>query len=196
MWSMGWLGQDEVANTEELSWSSQLLFWFTNGAKWFTSMLFEFVVITLFSPIMAMLSEHIETSIRGNEFQFSFARFISELLRTIGILISGFVFSFFVVLIWNLIAWIGDLSLFTPYIVFVIKAFFIGFNFMDYSLERNFVSVGKSWQYALRQPLIMLIVGAVFSAIFSIPILGVFLAPFLATVLATVIWLSAVPEKN
>jgi CysZ protein len=191
LWSMGWFGDTSTVSSDNLSWSAKILFWLTSGVKWFTTMLFEFVVITLFSPIMAMLSEHVETSLTGEKFVFSISRFVRELLRTLGILFTGFLFSALVMLIWALISWIGDLSKITPYIVFVIKAFFIGFNFMDYSLERHQVSVGKSWVYGLNRPVQMLLTGAFFSLFFAIPVLGVMLAPFLTTILATLVWVES-----
>lgn len=188
MWSMGWIGEAPDVNTSELGWSAKLIYWLTSGAKWFSTMMFEFVVITLFSPVMALLSEHIENILNEKEYPFTIQRMITELLRTVGILVTGFIFSFIVIMLWNLIAWIGDLKAITPYIVFIFKAFFIGFNFFDYTLERNQVSIGKSWRYAINHPIFMLFVGAVFSIIFAIPILGVMTAPFIATILATMLW--------
>jgi CysZ protein len=189
MYSMGWLSEGRTASEEALSWSAKIIYWLTSGAKWFTTMLFEFVVITLFSPIMALLSESVETTISGNQFAFSFTRFLSELFRTLGILISGFLFSSLVMLIWSLVAWIGDLKTITPYIVFLIKAFFIGFNYVDYSLERHSVSIKRSWIYAVNRPLKMLIPGIIFSFLFFIPVLGVMFAPFITTIIATLLWI-------
>jgi CysZ protein len=188
MWAMGWIGAAPDVNTAELSWSAKLVYWLTSGARWFSTMFFEFVVITLFSPIMALLSEHIENILNENEYPFSIKRMIIELMRTVGILVTGFIFSFFVILLWNLIAWIGNLQMITPYIVFIVKAFFIGFNFFDYALERNLVSVGASWRYAINRPILMLVVGGLFSLLFLIPVFGVMIAPFLATILATILW--------
>lgn len=195
MWSMGWLSADSVVNSDDLAWSAKLIYWFTSGVRWFSTMLFEFVVITLFSPIMAMLSERVDSIVTGDKYTFSAQRFLKELLRTIGILLSAFLFSSAVMLIWSMVSWIGDLKLITPYIVFVIKAFFIGFNYIDYSLERNLVSIPHSWRYALRRPITMLLVGSVFSLVFALPVLGVMLAPFIATIIATLLWLGEQQKK-
>lgn len=180
---------DTTESAEDLSWFEKIVNWFISSLSLFANMVFEFVVITLFSPLMAMLSEYVETRLTGKIFEFSMSRFVTEILRTIGILITGFIFSFLAITVWQLVAWIGELNTITPYILLVLTAFFIGVNFMDYSLERHLVTVGQSWSYALRRPVRMLLVGAVFSALFAIPILGVMLAPFVATILATLIWL-------
>lgn len=186
MWSIGAYDSTEVVNTETLGWFAKLSYWLLSGVKWFTQMLYEFSVITLFSPIMALLSERCETILTGREYAFSFERFMKELLRTIGILTTGFVFSSLVIGLWFLISWIGNLSTLTVYIVFILKAFFIGFNFVDYSLERNMISIGKSWRYGISKPVVMIVIGSFFSVIFFVPLLGAMFAPFLATVIATV----------
>jgi CysZ protein len=188
MWSMGWLSPDPYIDPEVLSWSSKLMYWLTSGAKWFSTMLFEFVVLTLFSPIMSMLSEHVDNIFTEDEPNFSVTRFVRDLLRTLGILITGFIFSSLIIVIWYLFAWIGDLSVITPYIIFVLKAFFIGFSFFDYCLERDQISIVKSWRYAINRPITMLSIGGIFSLIFAIPILGVMLAPYLLTVLTAVMY--------
>ena len=195
MWSMGWLSADPVVNTDDLAWSAKLVYWFISGVRWFSTMLFEFVVITLFSPIMAMLSERVDSILTGGKYTFSVQRFLKELLRTIGILLSAFLFSSAVMLLWSMVSWIGDLKAMTPYIVFVIKAFFIGFNYIDYSLERNLVSIPHSWRYALSRPITMLLVGSIFSLIFALPVLGVMFAPFIATIIATLLWLGEQQKK-
>ncbi len=189
LWGSGISELTEEGNPESLSWSSKLVYWLSSSALWFSTLLFEFLVITLFSPFMAALSEHVDTSTTGRAYSFSFSRFLRDLARTLGILITGFIFSSLVMLIWNLFAWIGDFKVITPYIIFIIKAFFIGFNYVDYSLERDGIAVRKSWQYALRRWIFMLLIGGVFSLLFSVPILGVLLAPFAATILATTVYI-------
>jgi len=196
MLSMGWIGLDPEVNTDELGWSAKIMYGLTTGAKWFSTMLFEFVVLTLFSPVMSLLSEHIENIFNEKEYDYNIKRFLRETLRTVGILFTGFMFSFFAILLWRLIAWAGDLQILTPYIVFLIKAFFIGFSFFDYNLERELRSVANSWQYALKRPLIMMFVGGFFSILFLIPILGVMIAPFLCTILATTIWFNIKDPKT
>lgn len=186
MWSIGAYDADTEVNTETLGFFAKIGYWFKSGVLWFTQMLFEFTVITLFSPIMALLSERCENILTGREYAFTFERFMKELMRTIGILATGFIFSSIVMGLWFLISWIGNLSVISPYILFVLKAFFIGFNFVDYSLERNMVSIGKSWGYAIAHPIVMIVFGSIFSVVFLFPIIGVMLAPFITTILATV----------
>ncbi len=185
MWSIGAYHTDIEVSTEELGFFAKIGFWFFSGVKWFTQMLYEFTVITLFSPIMALLSERCDNILTGRDYEFTLERFIKELLRTIGILTTGFIFSSIVMGLWFLVAWIGNLSVISPYILFVLKAFFIGFNFVDYSFERNKIPIGKSWRFGISKPLTMIAIGALFSSIFLIPIIGAMLAPFMSSIVAT-----------
>jgi CysZ protein len=196
MWSIGAYDSVNEVNTEELGFFAKIGYWFKSGVLWFTQMLFEFTVITLFSPIMALLSERCDTILTGREYAFNFERLMQELIRTIGILATGFIFSSIVMGLWFLIAWIGNLSEISPYILFVLKAFFIGFNFVDYSLERNMVPIGRSWKYAIANPLMMMAFGALFSLLFMLPLIGAMLAPFLTTIFATVYFLRKGKEIN
>ena len=196
MWSIGAYDSVNEVNTEELGFFTKIGYWFKSGVLWFTQMLFEFTVITLFSPIMALLSERCDTILTGREYAFNFERLMQELIRTIGILATGFIFSSIVMGLWFLIAWIGNLSEISPYILFVLNAFFIGFNFVDYSLERNMVPIGRSWKYAIENPLMMMAFGALFSLLFMLPLIGAMLAPFLTTIFATVYFLRKGKEIN
>ena len=196
MWSIGAYDSVNEVNTEELGFFAKTGFWFKSGVLWFTQMLFEFTVITLFSPIMALLSERCDTILTGREYAFNFERLMQELIRTIGILATGFIFSSIVMGLWFFISWIGNLSVISPYILFVLKAFFIGFNFVDYSLERNMVPIGRSWKYAIANPMVMISFGVLFSLLFMLPLIGAMLAPFLTTIFATVYFLRKGKDIN
>ena len=67
---------------------------------------------------------------------------------------------------------------------------------MDYSLERNMVPIGRSWKYAIANPLVMISFGALFSLLFMLPLIGAMLAPFLTTIFATVYFLRKGKEIN
>lgn len=185
------LGGDEtaeVANPEVVSWWQTSVNAVISGVRWFSQMLFEFTVITLFSPFMAMLSERTAYILTGKSVPFSIGRFIKEISRTIGILISGFILSSLLIGILNLFSFLLDLSQLHPALVFIIKAFFIGFNYFDYALERDLVPIKASWKYASQNPFYMLLAGLIFSALFIIPYLGICLAPFVATIFTSVVY--------
>lgn len=196
IYSTGLIEVDPNANVDDLSWTGKMVHWLSTATLLFTTLIFEFVIITLFSPLMAMLAEHTETSINGKIFNFSFAKMLRDLMRTVGILFTGFVFSVLVILVWKLISWIGNIHVITPYIILIVKAFFIGFSFIDYSLERQGYSISSSWKFAINKTVLMLVIGGLFTLIFSIPIFGVMFAPFVTTIVATLLFLLNVKSSN
>ncbi len=184
----GWFDADTV-HSEELGFWAKIWHWLVSGTKWFSRMLYELTVVTFFSPIMAMLSERCDTTLSGRKFDFSIERFFYELMRTIGIVVTALVFSGVVLGLWKIVTFfLPFLSFIDVVIIFVLKAFFIGFNFIDYSLERYHVSIGKSWIYGIKNPIIMIVLGAFFSVIIALPYIGVMLAPFYATLLSNALW--------
>lgn len=184
----GWF-QNDPTPLSELGFWAKIWHWFVSGTKWFSQMLYELTVITFFSPVMAMLSESCDTKLTGRKFDFSVERFFYELMRTIGIVITALVFSGIVFGLWRIVTLILPfLSFVDVYIIFILKAFFIGFNFIDYSLERHHISIRKSWIYGIKNPLIMIVIGAFFSILITIPFIGVMLAPFYSTLFSNSIW--------
>jgi uncharacterized protein involved in cysteine biosynthesis len=106
-----------------------------------------------------------------------------------GIVISALLLSWIALGIWTIFTWFLPFPGWTNVaIVFIIKAFFFGFNYVDYSLERYLISIPKSWRYAFGNPVMMIVIGVVFSAVFAIPYLGVMLAPFVATLFSNAYW--------
>jgi CysZ protein len=187
--SFGWFDSKPEINPDELGFFKKIWHKLVAGGLWFSKMLYEIIIITLFSPIMAMLSERCDSTLSGRKFDFSVGRFLTELARTIGIVITALLLGWIVLGIWKIFTWVIPFPAWTNLaIVFVIKAFFFGFNFVDYSLERYLISIPKSWRYAFRNPMMMIVIGAFFSAVFAIPYVGVMLAPFVATLLSNAYW--------
>jgi len=184
----GWFDADS-SNVQVFGFWDKIWYSIVSGTKWFSRMLYELTVITLFSPVMAMLSEKCDSLLTNRKFDFTIQRFIYELLRTLGIVATAFIFSALVFLLWKMFTWILPfLSFADMYVVFVLKAFFIGFSFFDYSLERYHVSIVKSWNYGVKNPILMMLLGAFFSLVFAIPVFGAMLAPFYTTLLSNAIW--------
>jgi uncharacterized protein involved in cysteine biosynthesis len=96
---------------------------------------------------------------------------------------------FMVYFLWVIFAWLLGISFLTPFISALLIGFFTGFNSYDYALERHHISVFKSWGYAFRHPLQMLLTGGVFTFLLFIPFIGVVIAPVLLTMVGTINYL-------
>lgn len=158
-------------------------------AEGFSFFVFQFVVITLLSPFHTVLSEKIDREETGSNFENSWSKIINDLVRTIGVAVLGGLMYLFVKLIWLIVAYIFGIGFLTPYMTIVFVAFFTGFNSYDFSLERYGYSVAKSWMYAFKYPLHMILTGLIFTGFLAIPHIGIILAPVFLTMVGTLSFL-------
>lgn len=160
-----------------------------------TVFLYQFFVITLLSPFHTLLSEKVETKITSERFPFSWEKIVSDVVRTLGIVILGGLFYLLLKLIWLFVAWVFGLDFLSPYVTFLLISFFTGFNSYDYSLERHDVSVLKSWKFGQKYMSYMLLSGSLFGLIMLLPTIGVVLAPVVLTMSSTVVFIRLKQRK-
>jgi uncharacterized protein involved in cysteine biosynthesis len=185
-YSLGWTTEEIIP--EDAGWLQRFLGWLSETGKWVLMLTYQFFMITVLSPVMGILAEQAETELTGKTTEGGLQRLLANLLRTIGIGLSAFVASISIFLVWGLIAWIGGLSHLTPYLLFFVNSFFIGFAYLDYALERESYSIVKSWRFAISHSWKLVGAGMLFYGIFYLPIVGPVLAPFLITLISTAWW--------
>ena len=78
-----------------------------------------------------------------------------------------------------MVSWIFGLGFIDGIMFFIISAFFYGMAFYDFALERDQAGVFGTLGFAFSKPLSMLLTGAIFLIIYSIPVIGIPL-PFLS----------------
>lgn len=185
--TFGWLfGGNEVS--EDAGWWDSTVSMFASAIGWVGFQIYQFFMITLLSPIMALLGEKADQRLSGKKFNGGIKRMMTDLWRTLLISSTAFLFFGIAFLIWSALAWVAGISELTPIIMFVVNAFFIGFAYMDYALERYQFKVADSWNYAFKNGKTLTILGAIFSIVFLIPYVGALFAPFISTLLGTAIW--------
>ncbi|MDH4474611.1 MAG: EI24 domain-containing protein [Fluviicola sp.] len=146
----------------------------------------QFVVLTLLSPFNSFLSEKFDSEISGREFKTSFIQILNDLLRAIFVAFIAIVLEITCLLGWFMLSFILPGSDYLdPIMYFLIGAFFFGFAFYDYSLERHGVSTLGSIGFSFSKMSYMLVTGSIFQLIFMIPYIGLFIAPVLATFIST-----------
>lgn len=176
-------------------WGAQYLNYFLSGIIWVLfKILFFFIfayfggyiVIIILSPILAYLSEKTEKLHTNKDYPFDFKQFIIdigrgitiairnaaiEILLTLAILIISFI---------PIIGWV--IGILSPVILFFISAYFYGFSFMDYSMERKRLSVKNSSKFMRQYKALALSNGSIFALSLIIPYCGVLLSSFVAVV--------------
>lgn len=161
--------------------------------------IYIFVVLTLLSPFNTSLGEKLDTQYTGQKFSASIIRFINDFIRMIFVVLLAIFLELSFMLIYWVISWMFGLDAIDPIAYHLIAAFFFGFSFYDFSLERYEQGVFSSLYHAFANPLSMVITGSVFLLIYKIPVIGIPLAPVLAVMISTIVYLyleGKLPKKT
>lgn len=166
-----------------------ILFWLLGLVLFFVSI--RSLVMIVFSPLLGILSEKAEAAQRGrHNTSFSVKQVSKDIVRAIvfnGILLLVFLFLLFFA--W-LIVFIPVVGIFaSPTLIFLLESYFGGVGFIDPSLERHKYSVRRSFAYSWQHRMRITGVGAGFTLLMFIPIIGWFLAPPYGVVAATLSYL-------
>lgn len=141
-----------------------------------------FVVIVLMSPVFSILSEKTEAILTGNSYPFDADQLMRDIAR--GVLIAtrnlfielGYIVGVFILSFIPVVGQLGAIFL------FFVSAYFYGFSFMDYTIERQKYSVSQSVQFIRQHKGIAVANGVLFSLFMLIPFCGVTLAGFVSII--------------
>ena len=153
------------------------------------------VVLILMSPILAIVSEKTESILEGNEYPFTLKQLLIDIVRGIRISIRNFAFEMlFIVLLFGL-SFVPLLGLGTSPILILVSAYYYGFSFIDYNLERKQYTVSDSVNYMKKNRGIVMGNGIVFALVLAIPLIGIALSSFVAIISAVAATIS-LHKKN
>ena len=138
---------------------------------------YSFLIVTLLSPVYSYLSERIETDMSGKTYEFVLKEIIKNITRTARIFI-------FMILTELLLSVFVSFLLIIPFML-LIQAFFFGWAFLDYSLERHAYAFKKTQSFVSSHWLYCTLVGLTFLILSKIPYLGLAIGAVVATILAT-----------
>jgi len=142
------------------------------------------VVLILMSPILAVVSEKTEKILEGTDYPFSFNQLLIDTFRGIQISIRNFIFEmFFIVLLFGL-SFVPLLGLVSSPILLLVSAYYYGFSFIDYNLERKKYKLSESVHYMKKNRGIVIGNGILFAMVLTIPLIGIALSSFVAIISA------------
>ena len=151
--------------------------------------LYIFIVLTALSPFNTFLGEKFDRELTGNVFEGGLIRFINDFIRMIFVVIIALILEFATIGLYWLISKIFGLAAFDSIASWIIAAFFFGFSFYDFALERYEIGVAGSMGFSFKKPLTMVLTGSIFLGIYSIPVIGIPLAPVITLMISTVVYL-------
>lgn len=149
-----------------------------------------FAILTLFSPIYAHLSTKIEEDLSPQAVSISWWSIFFELIRMTGVVILLLLFEWLLSILFGIANWLIDLEVLRPAFYYLLSAYFYGYSFYDYSLERHQIRIFTSIAFAKNKAVYVLLTGILFKSMLMIPFVGVIVAPIFATVLATYVFLA------
>ncbi len=179
-----WIG---LSSGAENSWIPKFLYWFV----WIIFKILYFLVFAYFggyivliilSPVLALLSEKCEEKISGKKYPFNPDQFIRDIFRGIAISMRNMLFQTFFSIITFILSFVPVIGFLMPFVMFFIAAYYYGFAFLDYNLERRKLSIHKSVEYMKKRKGLAIANGFIFSIFLLIPFCGVSLAGFAAII--------------
>jgi len=145
-------------------------------------LIYKTLILMILSPFLSYTSEKVESIITGKEFEFTFKDNLYFIKRGIIVTFKSFLRELFFTGIILLLFFVPIINTIVPILLFIVQSYYIGFSFIDYTLERHDYNIGTA--IIRNNPIFFLINGGLFTLILFIPIAGIFIAP-LATVVAT-----------
>ncbi len=182
--------------TSDTSWWNSVLEYLNSGIhkafsifNFLIDQLYIFIVLTVLSPFNTFLGEKMDTKLTGQEFGGGFIRFINDFFRMIFVVLLALILQFFALGIYWIISYFIDNPFIDEIAYFLISAFFFGFSFYDFALERYEINVMGSLGFAFRNPLTMILTGGIFLLIYNIPLIGIPISPVITLMISTVVYL-------
>lgn len=193
---MAWLEYEEAQLSSDWSAVDEIFGWINTVTSWIYSLfsfllekVYVFFILTILSPFHAYMAEKFDSSMTGKKFPYSFGHFLRDFFRMLFVVTMALMMQFAFVLVWLILSFIPGLSVLDDVMFFLISAFFYGFAFHDYALERYRMSIGKSIQFAFRHPLTMIMTGGIFLGIYAVPYIGILFSSIFTTMISTVVFL-------
>lgn len=156
-------------------------------------LIYKTLILIILSPFLSYISERTESIITGKGFNFSFKQNLYFIKRGIIVTLKSFLREFIMTCIILLLFFIPFINTIIPILLFMVQSYYIGFSFIDYTLERHDFETGT---ILIRENTIFFLInGGLFTILLFIPIIGIFIAP-LATVVATTTGTLKLIEQN
>lgn len=148
--------------------------------------LFKYIWLIVGSPIFAYLSEKTEAIIEGKEFPFSFKQLMKDAWRGIRMALRNSLWQTVYTVSILIISFIPLVGWATPILAMFVECYYYGFSMLDYSFERNKLTMQQSIEFTGRHKGLAIGNGMIFYMMHAVLFVGWILAPAYAVVAATI----------
>lgn len=153
-----------------------------------------YIVLIVMSPVYSWLSERTEAHLTGKDYPFSWHQLMREIARGIGIALRNLLLQLGFSVVLFFCSFIPLVGLLSPLFLFLTAAYFYGFAFVDYAIERKQFNIKQSVRYVNRNIGPVAGIGVVFAFSLMIPWLSIIVCSFvsLLSVVAAVVALNKI----
>lgn len=147
--------------------------------------IYKYLVLMVLSPFLALLSEKVDKIINKKEYPFNFKQFAHDVFRGMALVLRNLIIEFLWIILFFFVSYIPVIGLLSPIALFLVAFYFFGFSMIDYSMERQKLSIRQSVRFIRKNKGFAIANGGVFYLILMIPILGLLVAPAYSCIAAT-----------
>ncbi len=147
--------------------------------------LFKYLFLIIGSPLFAYLSEKTEAILEGTDFPFSFQQLINDSWRGTRLALRNALWQTVYTVALVLLSLVPVVGWVSPLIALVVECYYYGFSMLDYSCERNKLSMPESIDFIGKHRGLAIGNGLVFYLLHGFILVGWILAPAYAVVAAT-----------
>ncbi|MEM0997570.1 MAG: EI24 domain-containing protein [Bacteroidota bacterium] len=178
-WILSWLGS--AAN-----WVYRVFYWTALIFLFFVS--FRYVVQVLLSPYLSKLSEVVEARVLGQDPpELGWQEYASDMVRAFRLAIRNLIREVLLCFVISFVPMVGAIG------VFLIASYYMGFGFMDYTLERHRINTRESARFCRTHSGLSVGLGLVANVGILIPVIGWLIVPTYATVASTLETMKLLP---
>jgi len=148
--------------------------------------IYKYVVLIIMAPVLSILSEKTDEIISGNRYPFKLGQFLKDVLRGIVIALRNLGIELFLIIVLFFTSFIPVIGLLSPLLIFIVECYFYGFSMIDYSNERQKLTVRQSAAFIGRHKGVAIANGAMFYLLWLVPLFGLMVAPSYGVVAAAI----------
>ncbi len=147
--------------------------------------LFKYVFLIIGSPVFAYLSEKTAALLESRDYPFSFSQLMHDAWRGSKLAVRNTLWQTVYVVSLLLLSLIPVFGWISPLIALSVECYYYGFSMLDYSCERNKLSMAESIDFVGKHRGLAIGNGLMFYLMHGVIIIGWILAPAYAVVAAT-----------
>lgn len=148
--------------------------------------LFKYVWLILGSPIFAYLSEKTEAIIEGKDYPFNFNQLMKDAYRGIRMALRNTLWQTVYTITILILSFIPLVGWATPILAMFVECYYYGFSMLDYSFERNKMTMQQGIEFTGRHKGLAIGNGMVFYLMHMVIVIGWIFAPTYAVIAATI----------